>query len=45
LGVITVQSSRASGHCAARDHASAQCPVTGCTLPRAQSRVHQSVIK
>ena len=40
LGVITVRSSRASGHCAARDHASAQHPVTGCTLPRAQCRLH-----
>ena len=30
LGVITVQSSgAASGHCGARDHASAQYPVTG----------------
>jgi len=29
FGVITVQSSGVSGHCTARDHASAQCPVTG----------------
>ena len=27
MGVITVQRSRASGHCVARDHASAQYPV------------------
>jgi len=40
LGVITVQSSRVSGHCAACDHASAQYPVMGCTLPWAQSRLH-----
>ena len=26
--------------CAARDHASAQYPVIGCTLPRAQYRIH-----
>ena len=29
FGVITVQSSRVSEHCAACDHASAQYPVTG----------------
>ena len=39
-GVITVQRSRASGLCAASDHASAQYPVIRCTLPRAQSRLH-----
>jgi hypothetical protein len=40
LGVVTVESSRASGLCAARDHASGQYPVIWCTLPRAQSRLH-----
>ena len=30
----------AAGHCVARDRASAQYPITGCTLPWAQSRLH-----
>jgi hypothetical protein len=40
FGVITVQSFRTSGLCAARDRVSAQYPVMRCTLPRAQSRLH-----
>jgi hypothetical protein len=40
FGVITVQSSRVSGPCAARDHVSAEYPVTNVYLPRAQSRLH-----
>jgi len=44
FGVNCCPESSVTGHCAAREHVSSQYPVTRCTLPRAQSKLHESVI-
>ena len=44
FGVHYRSESSVTGHCAGRDHASAQYPVTRRTLPRTQSETYESVI-
>ena len=43
FGVHYRSESSVTGHCAARDHASAQYPVTRQTLPRTQSESYESI--